>query len=219
MWWYNRVSRPALDLSDFDGAEWDRIRAHYAAEQRQLWLLDVTNDLGVPTIVAVSGYRDRAEEEVLVGLGTHLDVEVAAMRAVSEMNQMFAALDIMRQKSTVNPALADWLSTATVANQPYLAPAPGPARRRSEFPRVGSSDVTEDIRAIQSAIEWKDMSLLVCDQTRPEVGLPVVKAVAPGLRHFRQRFAPGRLYDVPVSLGWRPAVCQEAELNPVAFFL
>ena len=219
MWWYNRVSRPALELSDFDGAEWDRIRAHYGAEQRDLWLLDVTNDLGVPTIVAVSRYRDRAEEEVLVGLGTHLDVEVAAMRAVSEMNQMFAALDIMRQKSTVNPALGEWLSTATVANQPYLAPRSGPATRRTAFARVTSSDVADDIGAIQRTIESKGMSLLVCDQTRAEVGLPVGKAIAPGLRHFRQRFAPGRLYEVPVSLGWRSTPCQEPELNPIAFFL
>ena len=174
MWWYNRVGMPALELSDFDGAEWDRIRQHYAAERRDLWLLDVTNDLGVPTIVAVSRYRDRAEEEILVGLGTHLDVEVAAMRAVSEMNQMFAALDIMRQKSTVNPALAEWLSTATVANQPYLAPRSGPATRRAAFARVTSNDVADDIRTIQRAIESKEMSLLVCDQTRAEVGLPVV---------------------------------------------
>jgi ribosomal protein S12 methylthiotransferase accessory factor len=219
MWWYNRLRRPALELTDFDGAEWDRMRSHYARAERELWLLDVTNDLRVPTIVAVSRYAGRAEEEILVGLGTHLDVEVAAMRALSEMNQMFAALEIMRQKSAVNPALTDWLSTATVENQPYLLPAAGPSTRAAAFARVTSTDVADDVRTIQAAIESKGSSLLVCDQTRAEVGLPVVKAIAPGLRHFRQRFAPGRLYDVPVSLGWRATACLESELNPIAFFL
>ena len=28
------------------------------------------------------------------------------------------------------------------------------------------------------------MEMLVLDQTRPEIGLPVVKVVVPGLRHF-----------------------------------
>jgi ribosomal protein S12 methylthiotransferase accessory factor len=59
----------------------------------------------------------------------------------------------------------------------------------------------------------------VLDLTRAEVGLPVVKVVAPGLRHFWPRFAPGRLYDVPVELGWASRALAEDELNPVPLFL
>jgi len=39
--------------------------------------------------------------------------------------------------------------------------------------------------------------------------------VVPGLRHFWPRYGPGRLYDVPVRLGWLPAPLDESELNPV----
>jgi ribosomal protein S12 methylthiotransferase accessory factor len=46
-----------------------------------------------------------------------------------------------------------------------------------------------------------------------------MKAIVPGLRHFWARFAPGRLYDVPVALGWLDAPTAEADLNPVAMFL
>jgi ribosomal protein S12 methylthiotransferase accessory factor len=35
------------------------------------------------------------------------------------------------------------------------------------------------------------------------------------LRHFYRRFAPGRLYDVPVKLGWRTNPIAESELNPL----
>jgi ribosomal protein S12 methylthiotransferase accessory factor len=41
----------------------------------------------------------------------------------------------------------------------------------------------------------------------------------PGLRHFWPRFAPGRLYDVPVRLGWIARPLAEDELNPIAMFL
>jgi ribosomal protein S12 methylthiotransferase accessory factor len=49
--------------------------------------------------------------------------------------------------------------------------------------------------------------------------LPVVKVVVPGLRHFWARFGAGRLYDVPVQLGWRKSPLAETELNPIPMFL
>ena len=56
------------------------------------------------------------------------------------------------------------------------------------------------------------------NQTRSVVGLPVVKVVVPGLRHFWARFAPGRLYDVPVQLGLLDRPLREEELNPIPIF-
>jgi len=61
--------------------------------------------------------------------------------------------------------------------------------------------------------------MLVLDQTRPEIGLPVVKVIVPGLRHFWTRFAPGRLYDAPVRLGWLERPLAETDLNPIPMFL
>ena len=61
--------------------------------------------------------------------------------------------------------------------------------------------------------------MLVLDQTRSELGLSVVKVIVPGMRHFWARFAPGRLYDVPVKLGWLSEPTAEADLNPTNMFL
>jgi ribosomal protein S12 methylthiotransferase accessory factor len=63
------------------------------------------------------------------------------------------------------------------------------------------------------------MTFLVHDLTRPEVGLDVVKVAVPGLRHFWRRLGPGRLYDVPVELGWIDRPRSETELNPVPLFV
>jgi ribosomal protein S12 methylthiotransferase accessory factor len=59
------------------------------------------------------------------------------------------------------------------------------------------------------------MELLVLDQTRPDIGLPVVKVIVPGLRHFWPRLAPGRLYDVPVAMGWLSEPLRERDLCPI----
>ena len=54
----------------------------------------------------------------------------------------------------------------------------------------------------------------------PTPGLlkPTVKVIVPGLRHFWPRLGPGRLYDVPVRMGWLAAPLTEAQLNPVPFY-
>ena len=62
------------------------------------------------------------------------------------------------------------------------------------------------------------METLVLDQTRPDIGLSVVRVVVPGLRHFWRRLAPGRLYDVPQELGWLDTPAPEDALNPVSMF-
>ena len=59
------------------------------------------------------------------------------------------------------------------------------------------------------------MEFLVLDQTRPDIGMPVARVIVPGMRHFWARFAPGRLYDVPVGMGRRERPLAEADLNPV----
>jgi ribosomal protein S12 methylthiotransferase accessory factor len=140
------------------------------------------------------------------------------------MNQMLSSPLLEQQGKelgdpTADPETAHWLRTATTANQSYLLPADGPARTAASYPRAWADDLTEDVRACQALVERAGMEMLVLDQTRPEVGLPVAKVIVPGLRHFWARFAPGRLYDVPVRLGWLPEPLAEDELNPVAMFL
>jgi ribosomal protein S12 methylthiotransferase accessory factor len=63
------------------------------------------------------------------------------------------------------------------------------------------------------------MEILVLDQTRPDLGMPVAKVIVPGLRHFWARFAPGRLYDVPVQMRWLEKPRMEEELNPIPMIL
>ena len=108
------------------------------------------------------------------------------------------------------------LTTATVANQPYLAALPASTDAWRGAPEA---DPLDDLTRVQRVIESHGMELLVHDLTRPDIELPVVKVIVPELRHFWPRLAPGRLYDVPVRLGWLPAPLAEDELNPIGMFL
>jgi bacteriocin biosynthesis cyclodehydratase domain-containing protein len=224
LWWYNRVRRPGVDLDSFGEPYLDQLRDFLRTRRRDLWAVDVTSDLGVPTIAAVSRRTDGGAEQILFGLGAHLDARVALLRAVTELNQMLGAVldtppDDPAAGQLTDKMTLQWLRTATVANQPYLEPLDGPPRRAADFPAIRNDDLKDDVLFCQALAEKQGSELLVLDQTRPEIGLPVVKVIVPGLRHFWARFAPGRLYDVPVKLGWLSKPRAEEELNPIPMFL
>jgi len=123
------------------------------------------------------------------------------------------------QENLDDPETTEWLNTATLQNLPYLAPADGPRRIRSDFPECPTDDLRDDVLACQALVEQHGMEMLVLDQTRPDIGLPVVKVIVPGMRHFWPRYAPGRLYDAPVQLGWLPEPLREEDLNPTSIFV
>jgi len=113
-----------------------------------------------------------------------------------------------------------WLAHATVERERYLAGDPrAPVRRATDFPRKWHDDLRDDLLLCQSLVEAKGMEMLVLDQSRTDIGLSAVKVFVPGLRHFWARFASGRLYDVPVELGWRDYRLSEDELNPIPMFI
>jgi oxazoline/thiazoline synthase len=224
LWWYNQVRRPAVDLDSFGEPYLDQLRTFLRNYHRDLWALDVTSDLGVPAIVAVSRRTDGGAEQILFGLGAHLDARVALLRAVTELNQMLGPVlnvpaDDPAAGHLTDRATLHWLRTATVAQQAYIRPLDGAPRRAADFPAYHSDDLREDVQFCQALAERLGSELLVLNQTRPEIGLPVVKVIVPGLRHFWARFAPGRLYDVPVKLGWMSRPLVEEELNPIPMFL
>ena len=81
--------------------------------------------------------------------------------------------------------------------------------------KFGQLDKREQVMACVNLVKREGLDFLVLDQTRPDIEVPVVRVIVPGLRHFYRRFAPGRLYDVPVKLGWRDRPCRKSELNPL----
>ena len=219
IWWYNRLRRPGVDLASFGTPYFAQLAAHYDTLDRDLWALDLTHDLGIPVFAALSGRRDSGGQ-VLFGLGCSLDPAVALLRACAELNQFISGIGPEAQAPLGNEETLRWLRTATVANQPYLAPDPGLRPRRLEdFANAASGDLLADIEFCRRLVEAKGMEMLVLDLTRADAGMPVAKVIVPGLRHFWARFAPGRLYQVPVAMGWLARPLEEAELNPTPVFI
>jgi ribosomal protein S12 methylthiotransferase accessory factor len=97
----------------------------------------------------------------------------------------------------------------------YLVPSDSRAVQGELGATFARLDTREQVSACVDVARRAGLDFLVLDQTRPDIEAPVVRVIVPGLRHFYRRFAPGRLYDVPVKLGWRTNPIAESELNPL----
>ena len=220
-WWYNRVALPEVDLDSFDDPWLSRAPDYYGAHDRELWVLDATGDLGVPAFVAVSRRADGDSEDILYAAGAHSDPHVAALRAVCELNQHLSATRADGAGYPIDdPEVLSWWREAKIADCSWLAPAPdAPRRGKADYPAPRVDDLRDEVERCRALVESRGMEFLALDQTRPDIGMPVARTVVPGMRHFWARFAPGRLYDVPVELGWRDAPAAEEDLNPVWVFI
>ncbi len=224
IWWYNRLRRPAVDATAFDDPAINRMLEVYEALDRPVHFVDVTSDLGIPTVAAVSARRNAVSEDILLGFGAHLDPRIATMRALGEVVQFYPAVaphgaDGSGDYDYDDPESREWWSTARRETHPYLMPDDSAPSAPLADGAGAVTDIVDALDVVRARIEAAGHEVLVLDQTRPDVGFPTVRMIAPGLRHFWARYAPGRLYDVPVAMGWAASPTPEDALNPTWMFL
>jgi ribosomal protein S12 methylthiotransferase accessory factor len=181
---------------------------------RGLRVLDVTSDLGIPAVVAVAHWQKDARDCVRFAAGAHFDLRIATLRAVTKLNQSLT-VDRMAHRPGGQPDEDGDALPVPLRKTAYLLPHGKAPVRRARSSRFASLDRREQVLACVKLARRFGLDFLVLDQTRPDIQVPVVRVIVPGLRHLYRRFAPGRLYDVPVKLGLRKRPLQEAELNPL----
>ncbi len=235
LWWYNRLQKPQVDLDSFDEPYYQSLQQYYQELGRELWVLDITSDLNIPTFAAISRSCDRSVEDIILGYGTHFDPKIAMSRALTEVNQILPSVVSTKADGTTNypqyidPLAVEWWTNATLTNNPYLIPDNQVTPKiYSDYDYIASNDLLDDVQLCQKIVESQNMEMLVLDQTRPDIGLRVAKVIVPGMRHMWQRLGGGRLYDVPVQMGWLKESLQmgwlkesltEEQLNPFPMWM
>jgi len=224
IFWYNRIQRPGLDLDSIDDSYIQALRSYYQSIGRNLWVIDITTDLGIPVFATVSQRIEAPTEDILIAFGSHLTPRIALLRSLVEMNQFLPAVATQDAEGNTQYLFPEqeainWWKTAKLQENRYLtADSNLPTRKLSDFIDYSTNDLKTDVEKCVEIAHHHNLEVLVLDQTRPDIGLNVVKVIVPGLRHFWMRFGPGRLYDVPVKLGWLEEPLKESDLNPIGIF-
>jgi ribosomal protein S12 methylthiotransferase accessory factor len=160
---------------------------------------------------------ENSQEFIDIGSGAHFDARIALLRSLTELNQ-FLSIGLMGgrdQSPSSEPVDHDGTPPFRVQEHAYLIPSGMRGLERDFGAKFGLLDTREQVTACVHLAKREGLDFLVVDQTRPDIEAPVVRVIVPGLRHFYRRFAPGRLYDVPVKLGWQNQPLSEHELNPL----
>lgn len=222
LWWYNMLRKPAVDLSTFNEPYFTRLLEYYASLNRSLYVLDITGDLSIPVFAAVSHRLDGNRQDIIFAFGAHVDAGIGIERALLEVNQLLPLVAHPGAEETAGKDndFMNWIKNATVENQPYLVPLhDAPKKEASDYPGLCNPNIYDSVRYCVNRAANQGLETFVLDMTRPDVGLNVVKVIVPGLRHFWKRLGPGRLYDVPVKMGWLNRPFKEEELNPSGIFI
>lgn len=209
LWWYNRVRRPAVSLDSIDDGFFAGIQRAFEKDNRTLHILDLTTDWGIPVYAAIS-HGSEGSRITLAFAANHCP-QRAAQKAITELIQNITALEQAVGEGDESLAVQRY-QFGDIRDYPFLIPSQVESPPR--LPRRSAQDSGDWL------LHWCDkaralgLEILSVDLTRPEVGVPVARTVVPGLRHVWPRLAPGRLYELPVGLGWIQSPIRERELNP-----
>jgi ribosomal protein S12 methylthiotransferase accessory factor len=152
---------------------------------RRSWLLDITTDIAVPCIAAVSCRADGFG--LAFGLAARPTLAAAARSAILEMCQIELAHDVVEAKCRERgeAALSErdrvHRRRATLINADrclLLQPVAEPADRRP----IGATDTKALLQLLAARLGQFGIETFVLNLTRPGFAVPVARVMAPGLQ-------------------------------------
>jgi ribosomal protein S12 methylthiotransferase accessory factor len=154
-----------------------------------IFLWDVTSDLGIPVFQACIVERDDLPEwrsfGPCWGYGCHPDPVVALSRAITEAAQSRVTVIVSSRDDNYNRQYVSQNDPAVTASARALFTGVRPVRRFADRPSADTGSIDGNLRGVLDAIERTDTGPVACvDLTKPEIGIPVVKAIVPRLEFY-----------------------------------
>ena len=175
---------PDVDISNIDFKPVSNLVKKFNDAKIPLMIKDITSPIGIPTFNASSiewiseDYGYLAE-----GHGTHPDARIALLRAITEVSQTRAAniqgaRDDLRKISygnTNSDEKKTWQFMKSKNSIPF-----------SEIKSYVNDDILDDIKLILSRLNSNGLTqVIVVDLTNPQIMIPVVRTIVPGLETFK----------------------------------
>jgi thioglycine synthase len=149
-----------------------------------LMVKDITSDIDIPTFNASSvewishDYGYLAE-----GHGTHPDARIALLRAITEVSQTRAA-NIQGARDDLRKIKYNDENTDDRRAWPFLRSTK--KIKFSEVPTFFNEDILDDINLILYRLKNVGLNqVIIVDLTNQDIGIPVVRAIVPGLETFK----------------------------------
>lgn len=175
---------PDVDISGTEFKPVSKLVDKFERAGISLMVKDITSDTGIPTFNASSvewvthDYGYLAE-----GHGTHPDARIALLRAITEVSQTRAA-NIQGARDDLRKIKYGEHNTDDRRAWQFMQ-----STRKIKFSQVKTffnEDILEDVKLILLRLKGVGLSqAVIVDLTNPDIGVPVVRAIVPGLETFK----------------------------------
>jgi ribosomal protein S12 methylthiotransferase accessory factor len=225
--WQAGLGHPQLRVETLSDANYDIVE-RFERAGGVVTILDITTDVGVPTVLSVLQHEDAHAAALVVAAAADPDPEDAVRKSLEELAHtrrysqqvktrmarlpLDGSVEILDQVDHLN----FWCDHANAPLAEFLFRSSA----RVDFedlPNVAIGDAEGDVRALVERIGALGHRVVVCDLTTPDVaglGFHVVRAVVPGFHplfmgHRIRALGGRRLRQVPERLG-RTSMLTEA---------
>jgi len=175
---------PDVDISGLEFEPVGKLVDRFERAGISLTVKDITSETGIPTFNASSvewvthDYGYLAE-----GHGTHPDARIALLRAITEVSQTRAA-NIQGARDDLRKIKYGEHNTDDRRAWQFMQ-----STRKIKFSQVKTffnEDILDDIKFILSRLKGVGLSqVIIVDLTNPDIGVPVVRAIVPGMETFK----------------------------------
>ncbi len=174
-----------LILTESDGLAFELYDKFVRANvEVKLWYLPT--DSGIPTVLAATDDKELMDPSLLVmGVGTHLDARIAALRALTEVAQSRATQIQGAREDTDREKVVRRIGYERMKRLNRHWYADGREKvGLGELPDLSTDshkgDIEKAIRMLKGIVD----AVVVTDLTRENLGIPVVRVTVPGLEMY-----------------------------------
>lgn len=176
-----------IDLDSIESETVNDILEKFESEGIKIKLMDFTADVKIPTIAASADDTITKDAGLLtLGMGTHLDPEVAILRALTEVAQSRATQINGAREDTVRADFAREAGYERMKriNKFYFRDEEEKIKL-SDIENKSTSSITKDIEIVKNELMDNDIDkILYVDLTRPELDVSVVRVIIPEMELF-----------------------------------
>jgi thioglycine synthase len=174
-----------VDISELDFPSVNHLTNKFHNADISLLIKDVTSDIGIPTFIAGSvEWITHDYAFSAIGQGTHPDARIALIRAITEVSQTRAGNAQGARDDLVKKILKDDDYKQHERNWKFTESA----KEKVKFSNIASfvnDDILEDINLILRRLKKCGLKkAIIVDLTNTNIGIPVVRAIVPGLENF-----------------------------------
>ena len=176
-----------IDTASIESSVINETIDRFESEGIKIKLMDFTADINVPTIAASADDTVTRDAGLLtLGMGTHLDPEVAILRALTEVAQSRATQINGAREDTVR---ADFAREAGYERMKrinkYYFREEEEKISLSNIANNSTTSITRDLEIVKKELMANDINkILYYDLTRPELDVSVVRVIIPEMELY-----------------------------------